>query len=405
MRVLMLDQTGQLGGAEFAMLELCERADFEWSAVLFGDGPFKQKLEALGHSVEVISASSVVNVRRSSKLKSLITLLPDLGSMVSRIAKKAKSFDVIYANTQKAMVLGALAGMIARRPVVWYLHDIVDETHFSKIQLTVVKWLSKTLLAKVICNSDASRKAFVNLTGIKSAELDVVYNGIPSAAFDAAIAEDTSVLRERFGLPADAFLVGCFSRLAEWKGQHVLIDAIAKDPDAHAVLVGAPFFNEEPYAQSLHQKVAQLSLQSRVHFVGFHSDIPGMMRAVDVVAHTSIAAEPFGRVVVEGMLAGRPVIASRAGGVPEIIQHMKSGLLVEPDNATALASSISTLRRNPELTARLVADAGERARTRFTPEEHTRSMTSILRRCVIASQHQKGWPESKRLASEDTRVK
>ena len=405
MRVLMLDQTGQLGGAEFAMLELCERADFDWSAVLFGDGPFKQKLEALGHPVEIISASSVVSVRRDSKLKSLIRLVPDLLSMVLRIAKKANAFDVIYANTQKAMVLGALAGLIARRPVVWYLHDIVDDTHFSKAQLAVVKYLSKTLLSKVICNSDASRKAFVKLTGIKAVDLDIVYNGIPAEPFDAVHKVNKSDLRERFGLPVDAFLVGCFSRLAEWKGQHVLLDAIAKDPDAHAVLVGAPFFNEEPYAHALRQKVELLKLQGRVHFVGFQSDVPSMMRAVDVVAHTSIAAEPFGRVVVEGMLAGRPVIASRAGGVPEIVQHMKSGLLVEPDNAIALANSISMLRRDPLLTERLVADAGERARTRFTPEEHTRSMTSILRRCVVASQRQKGWPESKRLAADDNSSK
>lgn len=380
MRVLMLDQTGQLGGAELAMLELCERAAFEWQAVLFEEGPFGQRLARLGAPVEVISSGAVVGVRRGGALKSMAALFFGITSMVWRIARKARACDVIYANTQKSMVIGALAGLIARRPVVWYLHDIVTSEHFGKVQLSVVKWISKLLLSEIVCNSEASKTALLALTGSDAEQFDVVYNGIAAEPYDRVASDPQSALRVRFGLPADAFLVGCFSRLSSWKGQHILIEAIAATPDVHAVLVGAPLFNEEPYETALRELAAALGVGHRVHFLGFHEDIPAMMRSIDVVAHTSIAPEPFGRVIVEGMLAERPVVATRAGGVPEIIDHDRSGLLIAPGDVDALREAIVALRSNVPLVRRLTKAGRDKARNSFTPDEHCRQMTQVLER-------------------------
>jgi glycosyltransferase involved in cell wall biosynthesis len=384
MRILMLDQSGELGGAEFAMMELCERAAFEWRAVLFADGPFRQKLETLGRKVDVVSSSSVDRARRDSpfSIRTIFEIAIGLTSMVRNISKQAAAFDMIYANTQKAMVIGALAGFFARRPVVWYLHDIVTYEHFGRGQRLVVKWFSKTLLAEVVCNSEASRAAFSALTGIAWDRLPIIYNGIPAEPFFHIADESKQALRERFHLPSDAFLVGCFSRLAPWKGQHVLLEAVAKDTDAHAVLVGAPLFCEHAYAQALHQQVKALGIEDRVHFLGFQSDIPRAMRAMDVIVHASTAPEPFGRVIVEGMLAERPVIGTRAGGVTEIIDDGKTGLLVPPGDAQALYDAIASLQANPPLASRLARAGTEKALAEFTPEEHCRRMSDVLSRNV-----------------------
>lgn len=387
MRVLMLDQAGQMGGAEFAMLELCERAQFDWQVILFEDGPFREKLAALGRRVDVVSSVAVSGVKKDARYRSVFKAVHGAIKMITQVAKVARSCDIIYANTQKAVVIGAFAGLLARRPVVWYLHDIMTREHFGKIQLLIIKLVSRHLLSGVVCNSEASRDAFVTLAGYQPTRLPVVYNGIATEPFERIEGESVAALRERFKLPREAFLVGCFSRLAAWKGQHVLLDAIARDADAHAVLVGAAFFGEEDYERELHRQVRRLGIENRVHFVGFQSDVPRLMRAMDVVAHTSIAAEPFGRVIVEGMLAGKPVIGSKAGGVTEIIDDGQSGLLVKPDDAMALSTAITALRNDPARAHRLAMAGQAKARASFTPVAHCRKMTAVLMQHVRPSRH------------------
>ncbi|MGI4862017.1 MAG: glycosyltransferase family 4 protein [Janthinobacterium lividum] len=369
------------------MLELCERAQFSWQVILFGDGPFREKLAALGGRVDIVSSAAVDSVKKDDQSSSVFRAVSGVVKMITRVAKVAKSCDIIYANTQKAVVIGAFAGMLARRPVVWYLHDIMSDDHFGKSQLLVIKLVARYFLSGVVCNSEASRDALAKLTGRNPAQWPVVYNGIPAEPFDRVANEPIALLRERFQLPRDAFLVGCFSRLAPWKGQHVLLEAIARDVDTHAVLVGAPFFGSEDYAQELRLQVKRLGIEGRVHFMGFQADIPCMMRAMDVIAHTSTAPEPFGRVIVEGMLAGKPVIGSKAGGVTEIIDDGHSGLLVQPDDPVALSKAITTLRNNPALAHQMAVVGQANARVSFTPAAHCRKMTDVLLHYMEKSRH------------------
>ena len=123
-----------------------------------------------------------------------------------------------------------------------------------------------------------------------------------------------------------------FGRLAAWKGQHVFIRALAGVPDLHAVIVGGALFGEEAYEADLKRLCAELGVADRVHFLGFRRDIPRLMRMMDLIVHASTAPEPFGRVLVEAMLARTPLIASRAGGALEIVQDRVSGRLVAPDD-------------------------------------------------------------------------
>ena len=141
---------------------------------------------------------------------------------------------------------------------------------------------------------------------------------------------------------------------------------LADRPDVQLVIVGDALFGEESYAAEMRALVAQLELGARVHFLGFRSDVPVLMRAVDVLVHTSTAPEPFGRVIAEGMLAERPVIATEGGGASEIVKAGVTAWQVPPKDPSALASAIRDVLANPER-ARTIAAAGRAdALARFT---------------------------------------
>ena len=131
--------------------------------------------------------------------------------------------------------------------------------------------------------------------------------------------------------------------------------------------VGAPLFGDEvSYQEELEKKTAALGLSDRVRFLGFREDIPSLLAAVDFVAHTSVAPEPFGRVIVEGMLAGKPVVATRAGGACEIIEDGITGRLVTPGDADELAKVLRALVEQPAEAARLALAGQAAARERFS---------------------------------------
>ena len=358
-RVLFLDHAAVMGGAEWSLLDLARHFAAGSMVLLFEDGPFRARLEAAGVAVEVMEAPvSVSRVRRQGGLLQDVRSLPGVLKLARQIAQRARSYDLLYANSQKAFIVAALAGRWARRPVVWQLRDLLTAAHFSDTHRRLVVRLANRWTARVIANSEATAAAFV-AGGGQAAKVRVVHNGIAPESFSAVDRAEVEALRDELGL-CGVPIVGVFSRLASWKGQHVLLEALTELPEVHAVLVGTALFEEEAYAASLRRLVETLDLADRVHFLGFREDIPALLHLVDIVVHTSTAPEPFGRVVVEGMLAGRPVVAARAGGVLEIIEDGITGLLVEPGEAAMLAQALDCLLSDPKA-ARTIAEAGQAA--------------------------------------------
>ncbi|MFM0739794.1 glycosyltransferase family 4 protein [Paraburkholderia xenovorans] len=380
--VLFVDQSGQLGGAEFALLELAGSCVARSEVVLLAEGPFRVRLEALGARVEVLSDAHVSGVVRQASVLNCLRVVPGILRQVRAIAARARAFDVLFLNTQKALVLGALGKPLHRRPVIWYQHDILTREHFGRVQLSVVKWLVRVAVDQVIANSHASARSLAALTGIDVETVPVVYNGIDASTFNLTDGSDIAALRRRLGLPERAWLAGLFGRLAPWKGQHVALDALTRLPDAHLVLVGAPLFGEDAYAQRLREQAAKSGIADRVHFAGFQDDVPAWMKAMDVILHTSTEPEPFGRVIVEGMAAARPVIAAAAGGVIEIVRHGENGWLVKPGDATALADAVDALRADPALARRLAQQAQTDARTEFSVDRYVRRMTQAIEKAA-----------------------
>ncbi|WP_321795353.1 glycosyltransferase family 4 protein [Caballeronia sp. J97] len=378
LRVLAVDQSGALGGAELSMLEVVKNMRGDVQTVLFDDGPFRIALEAVGVKVDVLDGKSLGDLRKDGKARPGAGMIRGALRLLRGTLQKSRDADVIYVNTQRAMVIGAIAGLISRRPVVWHLRDIVSEDHFGRAQLAIIKWCTKLMLEHVIANSTASAAAVTALTRLREERLDVVFNGISAEPFMKLESAGQHELRARFGLPQDAFLVGCFSRLARWKGQHVLLEALRECPDMHAVFVGAALFGEHEYEAELRACVLEHGLADRVHFLGFQDDIAACMKAVDIVTHTSIMPEPFGRVIIEGMLSRRPVVATRAGGVMDIVDDGENGLLCAPGDAAELARILERLKSNAPLRERLVEQGYVNATSRFGTQQYVQSVEKIL---------------------------
>jgi glycosyltransferase involved in cell wall biosynthesis len=361
-KVLFLDDKTTLGGAELCLLDIAQDNLGTSQVVLFADGPYRRRLEEVGIDVEVLPAPKTVSgIAREGRFGRDLLAVPDILRLARRLAKLSRRYELLYANSQKTLFIGALAGLLANRPVIWHQHalmakrSLTRDYHFTPAHRRLIVLLSNRLIKRVIANSNAAAKALVE-AGARAEHIRVVYNGIDSTPFEAVTAAEVEGLRRELGL-AGVQVVGAFGRITPWKGQSVLLEALPYLPDVHALVVGEAKSEERAYAEALRQQSKDLGLEDRVHFVGFRRDIPQLMRLSDVVVHTSVAPEPFGRVVVEGMLAGRPVVATRGGGVLEIIDDGDNGVLVPPGDPKALAEVLRALLMDPDR-AKALAKAG-----------------------------------------------
>lgn len=363
-RVMVVSHSSRLAGAELVMLDLVRAFGAGSSAFLFEDGPLREALAERRIPVTVARYGS--NFARVKRDRSLARALPHLRGMVAvtaELADRSRRHNLVYANSQKAFVLAAPAAALARRPLVWHLHDILTSAHFGRGQRQLTVTLANRFAASVIVPSRAAAVAFTEAGGAPKL-VHIVPNGL-DVPLDPAWAGARSNIRASLGLP-DGFLFGVFSRLAPWKGQHVALDALAQLPGAHCAILGGPLFGENAYEQSLRDKARAMKIEDRVHFLGHRGDVPRVMSVMDAVVHPSVDPEPFGRTLVEAMLCRIPIVAARAGAVPEILDEGRTGLLVPPSDPAALASSLRQIMAGDVALSAMIDRAEVRARQLYT---------------------------------------
>jgi glycosyltransferase involved in cell wall biosynthesis len=365
--ILFVDHASDVGGAELSLFDTALHWKSPLHVALMQTGPFADLLRANGVPATIIEAgAAVLGVRRGGGWRQGLRAAAGIPALAFQLAKLARDYDVLYANTQKSLIVGGPAAWHAGKPLVWHLHDILSPEHFSAMNRRLPVRVANRFCSRVIANSVATAEAFIREGG-NPRLVGVVPNGISSAPFSQDNEDDIAALRRELGLEGKK-LAGMFGRLAAWKGQHVFIRAVAGVPDLHAVIVGGALFGEEAYEADLKRLCAELGIAKRVHFLGFRRDIPRLMRMMDLIVHASTAPEPFGRVLVEAMLAGTPLIASKAGGALEIVQDRISGRLVAPDDAAGLRIAIAETLASPAAASGMVANAYRVAVTKFSTE-------------------------------------
>ncbi|MGF1569916.1 MAG: glycosyltransferase family 4 protein [Nodosilinea sp.] len=374
MRILFLDQSGKLGGAELCLADIAQPVRATSLVGVFGAGDFPDYLRQRQIPVQVL-AHQGIQVRKDSGLRAGLASLNQLVPLIGTVTRLANAYDVIYANTPKALVVGAVASQLSGRPLVYHLHDIISADHFSATNRHLMVTLANRA-ALVIANSEASQAALIAAGG-RSDTVHRVYNGFCPEGYSVN-AETIQRLRQSLGL-ANQTVVGHFSRLSPWKGQDVLINALVHCPESVvALLVGDALFGEDDYVTHLRRLVTELNLTARVHFLGFRSDIPDVMQACDLVVHTSTAPEPFGRVIVEAMLSGKPVIAAAAGGALELVEHGTTGWLCPPGDPQQLARLIVETSQSPVVTGQVARAAQAYAQSQFSLEATNGQIMALL---------------------------
>ena len=375
-KILFIDHTAVMGGAELSLLDLASAYADRCKVLLLTEGILHERLEQLGVEVDIISASeTMLNLRASGGLSSIVSI-SEFWRLADAIAEAAVGYDLIVANSQKAFVVSALASIKKKVPLFWYLRDILTARHFSQINRRVAVFLANKFATRVIVNSRATGEAFIAAGGKKNL-IQLVYNGFDARRFDAVTNEDINIIRSEIGV-TDATLIGLFSRFSYWKGQHILLEAVRKLPEVRVILVGKALFGEEDYVLELKSLVEKPDLKGRIHLLGFRDDIPALMKACDIIVHASTEPEPFGRVIVEGQLARKPVIASAAGGALEIIDDGINGYLFPPGDAIALRQLIQKLIDDRSLAKDISQRGYEDAQEKFSLENTLDSFAEAI---------------------------
>jgi glycosyltransferase involved in cell wall biosynthesis len=193
-------------------------------------------------------------------------------------------------------------------------------------------------------------------------------------------------IRTELGLSHEAPLVGMVAHLTKWKGHEDFIRIALRlsehVPGVRFVVAGGPIYEtegHEGYAEALRRRTVDLGLAGRVLFLGARDDVPEILAATDVLVHCPTAPEPFGRVVAEAMAVGRPVVASNAGGIPEIVEHDVTGLLVPPGDVRGFADAVQRLLAHTALRHSLGAAARHRAEQLFAVGPHAERVLQAYR--------------------------
>lgn len=380
-RVLFVDQTAQLGGAELWLKDVVLGRGGSDKVFLFQDGPLAEVLS--DQAVEVVTrpvSQRLGGLKKESGLLAKVASSWDVLAMVRAVQNAARTCDAIYANTPKALVVSALAGVIARKPVLYHLHDILSREHFSASNLKVLVGLSNRLVRHVVANSQATMDAYRAAGG--KASCSISYNGFDPSVFIPFIAnhaEHSLAVRRELGLHNGDTIVAVFGRLAPWKGQQLAIKALHKLTGVHLMLVGDALFGEADYKLELQRLAQDPAVAGRVHFMGFRRDVFPLMQAVDVVLHASIAPEPFGRVIVEAMLSRRPIIAARAGGAAEIVTDGSDGWLFTPGDEAALAQCVArVLNMEDSVRTEVIERAQKMASDRFSLRGAVEDVSAVV---------------------------
>jgi glycosyltransferase involved in cell wall biosynthesis len=260
---------------------------------------------------------------------------------------------------------GALAGRLARVPVVGHCRSFATPTANDN------RFLLPGMRGLIFISEAIARTHLAAMP--RPPRYRVIPNAIDLADYAAQV--DAGAVRADLGVPAGVPLVGMVGRVSPWKGQHVFVDALAQlsqvCPHVHGSVVGLAEEADGPgYADQVRKQAAALGLERRFHMAGYREDVPRVLGALDVVVHCSVKPEPFGRVIIEGMAAGKPVVASKAGGAAEIITDGVDGLLMPPGDAGALAAVLARLLADPDERARLGAAGRATAEKRYQVGAH-----------------------------------
>lgn len=341
-------------------------------------------LRALGHRTMLVAHSEGELRQRAAEGLDLLALAPktemDLTAAwrLSRILKQLKP-DVIHAHDPHGVAMAALAlsmsTQIAKPPLV-----AARRVDFHLRGNALSRWKYRQVDC-FICASEAIRQMLIG-DGVPASRAVTVHEGIDIERVERV---EPAKLHGEFWLPHEAPIVGNVAALVPHKGQRHLIDAarlvLPQVPDARFVIAG-----EGELRPALERQIKDLHLEKHVLLAGFRPDVLSLHKAFDVFVMSSVT-EGLGTSLLDAMAAGKPIVATRTGGIPEVVADGETGILVPPRDHDAMAEAIVRLLKDQTLRRRM-GDAGRaRARSLFSAERMVQDTVNVYQR--MASQPHK----------------
>ncbi len=349
-----------VGGGEISLLLLLEGLDrARWRPVVVapGEGVVAERCREMGLPTHIIPLPGIRRFRGGvlDAILSLKRLIAETGA------------QLLHANGSRAMLYAGLAGRFCGKPVLWHVR-VADRDPLPDR-------LCAALARGIIVNSHAVAKRF---SGAAARRLRCVYNGVDLKRFSPR--QPQPGLRQALGVTGQGPVIVSVGRFVAYKGYDHLLEAaqlIARDhPDLEWVIAGDGELRGELEAQC-----RRLSLDRHVHFLGWREDLPDVLSLADLFVSPAVG-EHFGRVLIEAMAMGKAVVATRSGGVPEIVVDGETGVLVRPADPGALAGAVKGLLADPETRQRLGQAGRARAESKFSLAGHAAAIGSVYQDCL-----------------------
>lgn len=367
MRILLLDQFSDLGGGQRMLLDLLDAVKtcgWEAAVGLPGEGPMSRRARALEAEVFPIPCGPYASGGKSPG--DLWRFAIEVPRLARRIQELVREFapDLVYVNGPRLLPAAAMAGM--DQPVIFHAHIGVAQRVAQWVAGVSLRVLQPHVVA--VCQKVADAwQGFIPGEPIR-----VIYNGVAGPGRKIA----------RTGAAAPT--IGCVGRIAKEKGQREFLSAAgeirAAIPDARFVVAGAALFGDRA-AESYERAVRLAAAGLPVEFTGWVDDVYSVMSRLDLLIVPSVWDEPNPRVILEAFAAGVPVLALRTGGIPEIVEHGRSGFLC--DKTGELAPLAIQLLTGDRSVLRDVAQAAlERWRREFTLDGWQQKMIAEIENCV-----------------------
>jgi glycosyltransferase involved in cell wall biosynthesis len=339
-------------------------------------------LRALGHRTMLVAHPGGELRQRAQEGLELLPLAPvtemDLSAAwrLSRAIRQLRP-DIVHAHDPHGVAMSALAlSMITRGPCPPLVAARRVDFHLAKHALS--RWKYRQV-ACFICASEAIRQMLI-ADGIPEHKTVTVHEGIDLPRVENA---PPAPLHADFWLPHDAPLVGNIAALVPHKGQKHLVDAAAlaiqKIPDARFVIAG-----EGELRQALEHQIKERHLEKHVFLAGFRPDVLSVLKAFDIFVMSSVT-EGLGTSLLDAMACAKPVVATTAGGIPEVVEDGVTGVLVPPRDHQAMADAIVRLLKDEGLRRRMGDAALARVRTRFSAERMVRETLGIYEQVTAAA--------------------
>jgi glycosyltransferase involved in cell wall biosynthesis len=379
---------GTIGGSFFSLLYLVKGLDkskYKPIVVFHSDHSLMSEYREAGIETIVIPrpTPTVLGFNGKSKLRSLnhilkvvqkaINFTKFLPLTVTRYIKliREKKVDLLHLNNSVAANHDwMIAALLSNIKCV--THDRAIYSHYSKLTKTLTPRLDK-----VICISKAVQSNLLNC-GVPSNNI-VIYNGIAPHNVKAKI--PALQIREEYGIHDNTTVIGVVGNVKDWKGQKSLVLALPKiiqnAGNIVCMFIGDTSKNDMDYRRELDEIILENHLRNHVIFTGYKKNVFDYLNALDIMIHTSIEPEPFGRVLIEGMAMKKPVVGARAGAVPEIVIHNETGLTFAPLDYNDLSNSVLHLLKNPKIATAMGQAGYERLHECFLVSENTKKTEEV----------------------------